>query len=73
MTPDRDAEIAARAHTMWEHEGRPSGRELEHWLRAEAEYEATQHAKMLAAQHAKMAKADAPKQRPAPKRNRRSA
>jgi hypothetical protein len=30
---------------MPELEGRPTGRDLEHWLRAEAELEATRHAK----------------------------
>jgi hypothetical protein len=30
-------EITARAHALWEQEGRPEGREREHWLRAEAE------------------------------------
>jgi hypothetical protein len=31
------AEIERRAYGIWEHEGRPQGRELEHWLRAERE------------------------------------
>ena len=44
MTPDRHTEIAKRAYTMWELEGRPTGRDLEHWLRAETELEATQNA-----------------------------
>jgi hypothetical protein len=30
-------EITARAHAIWEREGRPNGCETEHWLRAEAE------------------------------------
>ncbi len=30
-------QIAARAHRFWEQEGLPSGREAEHWLRAERE------------------------------------
>ena len=30
-------EIAARAYTIWEREGRPGGRALQHWLKAEAE------------------------------------
>jgi hypothetical protein len=30
-------EIAQRAFEIWDHEGRPEGRELEHWLRAETE------------------------------------
>ena len=34
--PDH-AEIAKRAYILWEIEGRPSGKDLDHWLRAEAE------------------------------------
>ena len=30
-------EIACRAHDLWENEGRPEGRELEHWLQAESQ------------------------------------
>lgn len=30
-------EIERLAHSYWEAEGRPDGRHLEHWLRAEAE------------------------------------
>ena len=37
MTPDYRGEIAKRAYSIWEIEGRPSGRDLDHWLRAEAE------------------------------------
>jgi len=40
MTPDHDSEIARRAYTLWEGEGRPSGKDLDHWLRAEAEVKA---------------------------------
>jgi Protein of unknown function (DUF2934) len=29
--------IRERAHTLWEADGRPEGRELEYWLRAEQE------------------------------------
>jgi hypothetical protein len=29
------AEIAACAYLLWEQEGRPQGRELDHWLEAE--------------------------------------
>jgi Protein of unknown function (DUF2934) len=36
MVTDRDREIARRAYEMWELEGRPDGRALDHWLRAEA-------------------------------------
>jgi hypothetical protein len=34
--PTRE-QIAARAYAIWEQEGRPFGREIEHWLRAERE------------------------------------
>lgn len=34
---DRNERIRARAHEIWESEGRPEGREAEHWMRAEAE------------------------------------
>ena len=44
MIPDPHTEIAKRAYAMWELEGWPTGRDLEHWLRAEAELEATQNA-----------------------------
>lgn len=30
-------EVAQRAYQLWEAAGRPSGRDLEHWLQAEAE------------------------------------
>ncbi len=29
--------IRQRAHEIWEHEGRPSGRQREHWAQAERE------------------------------------
>jgi hypothetical protein len=31
---NRDERIRARAHRLWEEEGRPSGRHNEHWQRA---------------------------------------
>lgn len=30
-------DIAARARTIWEQQGQPEGRDLEHWLQAEVE------------------------------------
>ena len=30
-------EISMRSYLIWEAEGRPTGRDVEHWLRAEAE------------------------------------
>jgi hypothetical protein len=45
--PDRHGEIAERAYSIWEGEGRPSGRDLDHWLRAEAEVQAERAEKPL--------------------------
>ncbi len=61
---DRDS-IARRAFEIWEAEGRPEGREVEHWLRAEFEViaaPAPQSAKAPAApkKAAKAADAKAP-------------
>ncbi len=36
MSGDR-AEIQRRAYEIWEREGRPNGREFDHWVAAEAE------------------------------------
>ena len=47
MTPDRRVKIAKRAYAIWELEGGPSGRELDHWLReAEFETQGTETSKM---------------------------
>ena len=35
MENRRKAEIEARAHAIWEEEGKPFGKHLEHWLRAQ--------------------------------------
>jgi Protein of unknown function (DUF2934) len=40
MDATRYTEISKRAHFFWELEGRPNGRDLDHWLRAEAEFAA---------------------------------
>lgn len=32
--------VAMRAYLLWEKEGRPEGRDFEHWLQAEAELKA---------------------------------
>ena len=37
VADDRRAQIAKRAYELWEAEGRPVGRDMIHWLRAEAE------------------------------------
>lgn len=52
MTEDIEERVRARAHLIWEREGRPEGREQEHWDQALAE---------LAEEAA--AGADAPKKR----------
>jgi hypothetical protein len=37
----REQAIRERAYAIWEEEGRPDGRDREHWLRAEAEINST--------------------------------
>lgn len=37
MSQDHDEIIRARAYALWEEEGRPDGRAVENWLRAEDE------------------------------------
>ena len=32
-----EADIALRAYQIWEEEGKPDGKDFEHWLKAEAE------------------------------------
>ncbi|MFN3278908.1 MAG: DUF2934 domain-containing protein [Paracoccus hibiscisoli] len=39
---NRDDLIRARAHQIWEDEGRPEGQEADHWTRAAAELDATE-------------------------------
>jgi hypothetical protein len=39
--------VRSRSHEIWLKEGRPEGRALEHWLRAEAELEAEQRRREL--------------------------
>jgi hypothetical protein len=36
MNPITEDQIARCAYDIWEREGRPCGRDLEHWLQAEA-------------------------------------
>ncbi len=40
MTNERRERIRERAHEIWEREGRPEGRDVEHWQMAVAEIEA---------------------------------
>ncbi len=37
MDDDRTGRVRGRAFSIWEAEGRPDGRHLEHWLQAERE------------------------------------
>ena len=34
---EREEQIRRRAHELWEQEGKPGGREMDFWLRAERE------------------------------------
>ena len=80
MTSDYDGEIARRAYIIWEDEGRPSGRELDHWLRAEAEVKAERTQSTTQAPKSPQrleavptaTAATAKPQRPAPRRARRT-
>lgn len=42
MTEDREQRIQERAYAIWEAEGRPEGREREHWQQAQHEVTASQ-------------------------------
>jgi len=37
MLEDRELAVRERAYAIWEHDGRPEGRNLDHWLQAEVE------------------------------------
>lgn len=37
MLEDREHAIRERAYAIWERDGRPEGRSLDHWAQAEAE------------------------------------
>ena len=39
-----DEAIRERSYLIWENEGRPSGKELEHWVRAKRELEGVSRA-----------------------------
>ena len=44
MDRERDEEIRKRAHQLWENDGRPEGRESEHWQRAAQELDGSERA-----------------------------
>lgn len=77
MMSDHNGEISKRAYRIWEGEGRPSGRDLDHWLRAEAEVKAA-HIEAPAAAPTNAQRAEiavtpaAPVKRPAARRARRT-
>ncbi|MBE1161514.1 DUF2934 domain-containing protein [Dyella sp. 7MK23] len=50
---DDRARISALAHAMWESEGRPDGRDLEHWLKAEKLVDAQREAALVVQVHGK--------------------
>src|SRR5579871_1954105 len=77
--PPTQEEIAACAHRIWESEGRPQGKAMEHWLQAEAQMIAERKASIREQQQQQMpatttaaaTPATAPKNRapaPAPQR-----
>ena len=43
MNPSRQEDIRRRAHEIWEQEGKPEGKEAEHWDRAMRELEGQNH------------------------------
>lgn len=49
MMADRHAEIETRAYSLWEQEGQPEGKSLEHWLRAESQVEWERNSEAAAA------------------------
>jgi len=40
----QEDDVKARAYALWENEGRPDGRHLEHWLRASQELAGSERA-----------------------------
>ena len=53
MQNDREARIRDRAQAIWEEDGRPEGRDREHWERAAAEVDAEDRAGEPVAETAK--------------------
>jgi hypothetical protein len=60
MERDREQRIRERAYQIWEREGKPQGRDAQHWQQAAAEVEAE------AAVSVGMADADPPPEEPQP-------
>lgn len=55
---EREDEIRTIAYHIWEDEGRPEGRVLDHWLKAEATWQGRERAGVLAAQSAPSARSE---------------
>lgn len=55
--------IQARAYQLWEEEGRPEGKDLEHWTRAASELAASGNGAQPVAPEKPAAKAKAPARR----------
>jgi len=53
---ERGEEIRLMAYQIWEDEGRPEGRDLDHWLRAEAIWQGRQRQELLADPFAPLAR-----------------
>ena len=43
MQLDHEEAIRGRAYALWQQDGRPEGKDLDHWLRAEAEVANERH------------------------------
>jgi hypothetical protein len=67
MAGHSDTHIAKRAYEIWEREGRPHGRDREHWLKAVEEISASIVADPVVLKPAKPRKVAGPKAVAAPK------
>lgn len=56
-----EAEIGLRAYHIWEAEGKPAGKDFDHWLRAEAELAGAASAKRSEAAKKEAARRTPPK------------
>jgi hypothetical protein len=61
MARHSEASIARRAYEIWEKQGKPHGRDREHWLQAEAELGSSIVADPVVLKPVKAARADPPK------------
>lgn len=65
MSDDRHEVIRARAHQLWEDEGRPEGREDAHWLQASRDIdEASEEAALSTEPAVTATEAEAPVRKP---------